>query len=85
MTPERAQVLIAAITSTLYEVGGEQPVPASSIYLVLGCDIEEYQMIAKILEQVQLAIVTQETIRLTPLGMKIGKQCQELLESKEAK
>ncbi len=81
MTPERAQVLVATITSTLYESGNE-PAPASSFYLALGCNMEEYETITAILQRAELAVVTSSTIKLTAKGMEVGKQCQEVLDKR---
>ena len=74
------KILIAAVTSTLYDLGN--PVcPASQIYLALGMDIDAYFKVADVLQQSGLAKVTSETIRLTDAGMSVGEKCSKILEA----
>jgi predicted transcriptional regulator len=88
MTPAKANVLISAITSTLYDlrndlIGGLAP--ASQIYLALGMDISAYNTISRILTELGLVRVTAETIALTPKGVELGRKCSEILEEAKAK
>ena len=78
MTKEEVMTAIAAVTSTLEELGN--PVsPASSIYLALGMDLGRYDLVAKVLSDAGLANVTSETIQLTEKGLDIGRQCSALI------
>ena len=78
MTTSRANTLISAITSTLFELGDSQ-VPASSIYLALGMNLPEYDTIIYVMGKLGLVVTTSETIALTSKGAELGAKCSMIL------
>jgi len=88
MTESRAKTLIAAVTSTLYDLREslfEGICPASQVYLALGMNLSEYQTLTYVLSELGLCEVTSETIKLTSKGEELGKKCSEVLtEAKDA-
>ncbi len=71
--------LIAVICSVLFDIGPADIHPASSIYMVLDMDMAKFENVKYFLEKLDLARFTSETVRLTPKGMELGKNCSEVL------
>lgn len=67
---ERKQVLaiVGAILSTIYEVSPNDPIPASSIYLALGMNLQQYEYITNAMVSAGLIIKTSSTIAITDSG-----------------
>ena len=78
MTTSRANTLISAITSTLFELD-DGKVPASSIYLALGMNLTEYRTITHVMGKLGLVVTTSETITLTSKGADLGAKCSKIL------
>ena len=75
--------LIAVICSGLFDAGPADIHPASSIYLVLDMDMAKFETVKHFLEKLGFARFTSETVRLTPKGMELGKNCSEVLAFSE--
>lgn len=78
MTRERLNAVLAAVLTTLVEVGGMSP--ASSIYLALGMDIDDYAQVSAIMHNAGLANVTATTITITAYGREIASKCVAALK-----
>ncbi len=84
MTTSRANTLISAITSSLFELGRDGGLidgkaPASQIYMALGMNITEYQIIVNVMTELGLIVATPETVKLTEKGHALGEKCSEIL------
>lgn len=87
MTPARANTLIAAITSTLFDLRNDLldgKAPASQIYLALGMNITEYTSIVSVMTELGLIVTTSETVKLTQKGLDLGEKCSKVLDEAKA-
>lgn len=76
---KRLVVKLAMIVSTLGETTEPgQAIPASMIYLALGSDLEEYNVIARMGEKVGWLTTTPETVKLTDAGRVKAREFQAL-------
>ena len=78
MTKKDLIVKLALIVSALGETANGQSVPASTIYLALGCDLGQYNTIARVGESVGWLKVTGQTVALTAAGREKAKELQAL-------
>jgi len=67
---------LATIAATLTALApeGTASVPASSVYLALGCDMRRYQILADTMAQMKLVKVTASTIALTARGLECARK-----------
>lgn len=79
MDKKKMIVRLAAVVSTLGETTqpGEAS-PATPIYLALGADMAQYNLIVSMGESVGWLTATSETITLTPAGREKAKEFQAL-------
>lgn len=76
---KRLVVKLAMIVSTLGEsTNPGESVPASTIYLALGADLEEYNTLARMGERVGWLTTTPETVTLTDKGRAKAREFQAL-------
>lgn len=74
---------IAGVCSVLLETPG--PVPASSIYLALGCDFGAWQRLQLVMCQAGLlAQCGSSQVALTPAGEELGRKVNALLAARTA-
>ena len=59
---------IAGILTTLNEVSPTEPIPASSIYLAMGMNMHDYELVRNLMVQCRFITTTPSTITLTELG-----------------
>ena len=71
MTDNELKAYVCAISTTLVETGNPLA-PASSIYMALGCNIDDYNMVANCMKKIGLIRLTSETIQLTEKGIDFG-------------
>jgi len=78
MTKKDLIVKLALIVSALGETDEGQSVPASTIYLALGCDLSQYNTLASVGEKIGWLKVTSRTVALTAAGRAKAKELQAL-------
>jgi len=79
MTNKELTVKLAMIVSTLGETTNPgESIPASTIYLALGSNLEHYNLIAGVGERMGWVQTTPETIKLTPKGREMATKLQAL-------
>lgn len=59
---------IAGILTTINEVSPNDPIPASSIYLAMGMNIRDYELVRDVMLHCEFITTTSETIALTDKG-----------------
>ena len=77
MTKKQLIVNLACLLSSLLEADG-MPIPASMIYLALGANLEEYNIVARAGERAGWLTVTSTTVALTEAGTVKAKEFQAL-------
>lgn len=75
MTREKLLAVIATVLTVCLETE-PMPCPCTSVYLAMGCDIDGWLRVASLLNTSGLAVVTSETVRLTPLGREKARLLQ---------
>jgi hypothetical protein len=76
MTNRDLIVKLAALLSTLRDE--PRPVPASTLYLALGCDMESYRVVSSVGERSGWLKVTPNTIALTAAGKAKARELEAL-------
>ena len=76
--------LVAAAVTAIFEGSDGQPVPASTVYVALGCDFRAYQKLAGILSRAGLCVVTPSSIALTEDGRRVGRDLSQMLAARAA-
>ena len=79
MTRKELNVFLAAVLTTANDI---QPCPESSIYLALGCDIDEWQTVKGLLLSAELATFRGYSVTLTDKGRVLAEKCNALVASK---
>ena len=68
MDKQQLLTWIAGILTTLNEVSPNDPIPASSIYLAMGMNMSDYELVRNIMLQCDYITTTPSTIALTQKG-----------------
>lgn len=80
MTRNEINVKLAAIITTVAEVGGMSP--RTPIYLAMGMDIDAYTLIESLLTRAGLAVATNETLTLTEAGKAMAAKIEASIKGK---
>lgn len=80
VTAERARLNaeVAAILTTLAEVGGESP--RTPIYMALGSNLARFEGVESLLKAAGLITGTSEVITLTEKGRAMAAKCEAALK-----
>lgn len=81
---EKIMIDTVAVLTTLLECGPNN-VPATPVYMALGCDWGRYERLMVLLATSGLITrPTQGTLSLTAKGIELAEKCNEALTTKEA-
>lgn len=83
MTKNEIMTLVAAILTTLEEVGTDSA--ESTIYMALGMDLQKYEQIRGLLLTSKLVTVKCHRIALTAAGKETAQKCNAVLAENKAK
>lgn len=79
--------LIMATCAALYELRDSAMgpmMPASTLYVAMGMDINGYDVVSAVMRDVGLVTTTAETITLTEKGLELGRKISESREEEPA-
>ena len=79
MTRDRLKMDTLAILSALAETSAGMPVPCSTLYLALGCDLARFDRVKQVLVATGHVTATSETMTVTALGQSVGEKINAVM------
>ena len=73
---------ISAILTTILEVSPTDPIPASSIYLAMGMNLQNYELVRDVMVKCNWVVATSSTIALTSEGRAKATELENALVRK---